>query len=149
MSVRMNPAQFAAHCRKAAARVTVNVIAAESVTLQEADKAALLLSSGPHSTAQLRAAGHPYSRRAPDPSYDAAVINVQSGEFKDAWESAGPTVTGAGVVSKLSNGSKVAGLLDKGTSKMIARPVAEAIVERVQPGRAERLNEAVRSALKP
>lgn len=64
---------------------------------------AVELSSGPHSYADLAALGHPYALRHGSPKLDPNVVNVQSGQFRAAWEVTGPTEQGDAIVAALQN----------------------------------------------
>ena len=132
------PNLLAARLRSAGPAISAALLTAEAITVKEALAAAVRLSSGGHSLAQLRAAGHPYARRAPDPSFDASVINVQSGEFLRAWRSAGPSLVGGVVKSRVVNNSAPAKYMG-GTRTMIARPIDRAIRAAVSPDRNRRL----------
>ena len=137
-------ARAAAHFRRAASRIAPQVVSAEKGTLKEAKADAVKLSSGPHSTAQLRAAGHPYARRAPNAAYDAAIINVQSGRFRAAWKTIAPAAGLGGIVSRLVNGSPEAKYMS-GTKTTIARAVGQRIASDVQPARILRLRRALQA----
>lgn len=86
------------------------------------------LSSGPFTLAQLRKMGHPYARRAPG-ALDPAVINVQSGRFRQDWQADVPRMGDPGDVvrGRISNQSPVADYLQYGTRYMVARPVGLAV----------------------
>ena len=143
----MTPAQFAVKMGQIGNALQSQVLAAECQNLQNADRAAVRLSSGPHSTAQLRAAGHPYARRRPNPAYDAAILNIQGGGFVRDWRTDGPRRGTGGIVSRLTNSNKVVKYL-KGTKNTVARPVVNAIIKAVQPKRKNLLVAAVRAALR-
>lgn len=147
----LTPKQAAAHFRRAATAVPPAIIAAEQVTVKEALTNAGKLSSGPNSAAQLKAAGHPYSRQRPNPAYDAAIINVQSGRFRAAWRGTGPKAIGGIVTSHIVNASPEAKYMT-GTKRMVARPVADAIrasVAASRTARLARLRQALRRVLLP
>ena len=139
--------QAAAHFRRAAQAVPRNTVAAQAQAIKSGLKAAITLSGGPHSTAQLRAAGHPYSRQRPNSAYAAQIINVQTGRFKNAWKGSGPAFSMGILVSHITNDNPEARFLNDGTKNMIARPIAQAIVDAVQPGYAFALQKAVSDAL--
>ena len=139
----MTPAAAAAHFRRAAAAVRPAVIAEEQQAVQQAKAKAVALSSGPHSTAHLRAAGHPYSRRRPDASYDAAIVNFQTGSLRSAWQAALPAVSGDSVVGGVVNRDRAAKYMS-GTKRMIERPVAAAVQRPLRLPRLKRLKSAVR-----
>ena len=144
----MTPHEAALHFHKAAAALRPAVIAEEQVTTQAAKVAAVLLSSGPHSTAHLRAAGHPYARRAPNAAYDAAIINVQTGSFRSAWQTAAPTGGSAKITCGLVNRDKAARYMT-GTATMIERPIQLAVQARVRLPRLQRIHLAVRRIFQP
>jgi hypothetical protein len=129
----LTPKQFAAHLRQIPARAGAAIIAAEQQTVQEGMSAAYQLSSGRNSLA-----GHPYSAARPNPAYNPAIINVQSGRFRAAWKSTGPVSIGGRVVSKIINDSPEAKYMS-GTKRMVARPIATAIRAAVEPDRQKRL----------
>ena len=143
------PRLLATRLRAAGPKISAALLAAEAITVKEAMQAATRLSSGGYSLAQLRAAGHPYARRAPDPSFDAAIINMQSGEFLNAWRSAGPYRVGGVVKSKIVNNSRPAKYMS-GTKTMIARPIDKAILAAVSPDRKKRIariRQAIRKSI--
>ena len=144
----MTPAAAAAHFRRAAAAVRPAVIAEEQQAVQQAKAKAVALSSGPHSTAQLRAAGHPYSRRKPDASYDAAIINVQTGAFRGAWQTASPIGDGSRITGGAVNRDRAAKYMS-GTKNMIARPIGAAVQRSLRLPRLIRLQSAVRRIFYP
>ena len=144
----LTPKQAVAHFRRAASAVQPAVIAAETETVKEALAEAVHLSSGPHSAAQLRAAGHPYGRGNRNVSYAAEIINMQSGAFRTAWSGVNPALSGSRIVSRAVNNSAPAKFLASGTRNMVARPIGNAVQQAVQPGRIARLKQAVRAALK-
>lgn len=147
----LTPKQLAAHFRRAAAAVPSAIVAAEQQTVKDALANAAALSSGGSSLAQLRVAGHPYSRQRPNPAYDAAIINVQSGRFRADWRGQGPRTIGGVVTSHVVNASPEAKYM-QGTRRMIARPIADAIRSSVAASRAARLarlRQALRRVLLP
>ena len=140
------PKQLAAQFRRAAAAVFPAIVAAEKQTATEAEAAGVHLSSGPHSTAQLRAAGHPYSRQRPNSAYDAAIVNMQTGAFAAAWRPVPPSVSGSRVICGAVNRDAAARYM-AGTRFMVARPVAAAVQKSVQPKRVIRLRKAIAKVL--
>lgn len=121
---------------------------AERESAQEALRIARQLSSGPLTTAHLRRMGHPYAKRRPNPAIDAAIINVQTGRFRDAWRIIGPRKTSAGLRTRLVNDSPYAGFLASGTATMIERPIEARLRERVQRQRAQSLVRGIERALR-
>jgi len=94
---------------------------------------ALVRSSGPFSLAELRQAGHPYSARFPNPAYDPATINVQSGDFRENWKKPRPVVGDDNSQAQVTNDDKKADWLINGTKTksgkkiMIPRPIDDAV----------------------
>ncbi len=117
---------------------------AEMRTVRRAQAEARKLSSGTFSTARLRQMGHPYAKRNPRPPQDEAIVNAQSGVFRDAWQTRGVAVDADGTITALVNDSENAGRLVSGRGAAIARPIDVRIVERVQPQRLAFATEAVR-----
>ncbi len=121
-------------------------IRAEKATIEEALKLAQEMSSGVHSLADIARAGHPYSRRAPQPdAYPANVINKQKGLFFRGWRTELPHRVGNEIVSGLRNIDPKAAFME-GTDKMIPRPIAPAVLAIILPKREKRLQEARLSA---
>ncbi len=89
------------------------------------------LSSGPYKTAQLRQMGHPYSRRRPAPPMHPAIINVQTGRFRNSWRIEA-RLTGTRLQLSVDNTSPEARFLLHGTRKMIARPYEQALKNLVE-----------------
>jgi len=141
----MTPKAAALHFRRAEAAVPAAVLAAETEMVKAAKEAAVRLSSGQYSAAQLRAAGHPYARRAPNAAYDAAIINAQTGRFRSAFAPILPVLSGGTVRSAVINNSPEARYMT-GTRSMIARPIAARTQQTVQPARLLRLRRAIRRA---
>lgn len=99
---------------------------AERLVQRAADaglEAAMLWSSGSQSLSDLRRQDHPYARRHGTPLLDPSRINVQSGQFRAAWES-----RGGGLQRSVVNESEVADYM-KGTRSMVSRPIWERIEE--------------------
>lgn len=107
---------------------------------------ALMFSSGPFSLAELAADDHPYSTRSPRPPMHPGIINRQSGEFYESWQSE-RTVGLDELASRTSNDAPYAGFLEHGTSTMIARPLPELVVETAEPWVADRLESPIRAVL--
>jgi hypothetical protein len=147
LRIKATPREAEVLLRRRVEAVDRAVRDSEKATLADALKIAQKLSSGPFTTAMLRALGHPYSRRRPNPPADPAIINVQTGAFRAGWKATGPFNSRGGLVSRLRNLSPYAGFLFSGTSRMIARPIAQAIQGRVRDLRYRRMREAVNRAL--
>ena len=112
-------------------------------TLADVFAAARLYSSGGLSSRRLRQLGHPY-RLGGTPPQDPAVINVQSGEFRAAWE----IVPAAdGLSGSVVNQTPQAEFLRRGTSRMIARPLVERVEEEVMPRHQARVEAALKALL--
>lgn len=142
------PAQAARHFREAATSLPAAVIRDEQETVKEAKAKAVQMSSGPHSTAALRAAGHPYGRRTRNVNYEAAIINAQSGRFRAAWATTAPRLTGGAVICSVVNGSPEAKFM-AGTKNMVARPIADAVKAAIHPRRRQRLILTIKQILSP
>jgi len=112
----------------------------------EALKIARELSSGRFSAAQLALLSHPY-RIGGHPPQDPAIINWQTGEFYRGWRVIGPRAAGGTLTTKLVNESPQARALERGTSRMIARPILIRIQERVQARRRTLYRAAIRRTL--
>ena len=136
-----------AHFSRAATALVRTVLSAEAQTVREANAAAVQAASGPHSTAQLKAAGHPYARRAPNPAFDAAIVNVQSGRFRAAFRAlASRLVSGVVKSSVVNNSPEARFLTGQPTRYMVGRALASRVQRTVQRGRAARIALAVQSA---
>ena len=142
-SIRL--ADAAAHFKRSAAALRANLLSSEAATLKEAKAQAVLFSSGTLTTATLRRMGHPYAVRNPT-APDPGKINVQTGVFRAAFNTQGPTISVGAITSSVSNGSLVAGYLANGTRFMIARPLAVMVQIAVQPARLTRTRRAVARA---
>lgn len=91
-------------------------VAAMKTTVALAVREAQRLSSG-----AFKSKGE-YSRRNPHPPFDPAIINAQSGEFRSAWRGL-TLISSTTVTGRVINASLKADWLDKGTPKMISRPI--------------------------
>jgi len=81
-----------------------------------------------HSLAQLAAMGHPYAKRAPNPPHPPYLIHTQRGNFKARWyarvkRSGDDFTIEVGNTARTRNGLTLLPLLEKGTKKMIPRPI--------------------------
>lgn len=102
--------------------------AVEEAVGAEGARIARRLSSGPYTSAMLRAMGHPYSRRAPHPPAPPSIINVQSGLFARSWRIAA-RVRGLTLNVEIENTAPYARYLLRGTTRMIERPYERALRE--------------------
>ena len=114
-----------------------------SVTDDLLDRA-VELSSGDKSSRELARLGHPYARRHGSPKLDPAIINDQSGRFRDAWRAMPPSVVGRQAVVTLGNDTPYAPHLFGGTKTMFARPLPDRAAE----GLEERVADAIASAMR-
>jgi hypothetical protein len=115
------------HFGKANSSLRTELTAAVRFSLQNGVKLAQLRSSGPYSTAMLRAADHPYATRHGSPKLDPGTINQQSGVFRSSWQTDGPSRSDTPILGLIFNDSEVADYLQFGTRTMFARPIAENI----------------------
>lgn len=144
----MTPKALSARFRRAATLIHPAFIAAEAVTVKEAAAAAIRQSSGTSSTKALRQAGHPFAVRAPNPAFDPAVINSQSGSFRAAWIPVQPSLSGSKIVCGVVNRDRAAKYLS-GTRTMIPRTVGDAVRASVASARRARIVAAVKVVLTP
>lgn len=139
----MNISQVAAALRRKADAIKQRTRDAEADNARRLLDIARAYSSGPFSTRQLRQMGHPYARRNPRPPGNPAVVNRQTGLFRASWR-----------LVKTANGWRVENLApyaryfnDKGTRRMIRRPIMRAIGQKARLLRVRALAEAVRRGL--
>lgn len=99
------------------------------------------LSSGPFSLAELRKRDYPYATRHGSPLLPPAMINAQSGEFREKWRGQ-HTAVAAGGVFQLRNDSSVADFLNAGTPAMFRRPIADVLTVKLADHAEKRVNEA-------
>lgn len=142
-----SPAVIAVVLRRRALALEREVREAEKAAAQHALQIARMLSSGPYSSAQLRRMGHPYSAARPRPPADPAIINRQTGRFLAGWRIQGPRKTTKGLVTKLINDAPQAARLDRGTSRMIARPIRARIMALLAGERRRLHDRAIRKGL--
>ena len=88
---------------------------------------ALAMSSGTLSYADLRAMDHPYAVRHGSTIVDPSIINKHRGDFYDHWREGQALQVSDGVEGRVINDSDVADFLRLGTSKMVPRPIQEAL----------------------
>lgn len=141
--MRVPLAQASAVLRRKAEAIRARTRDAEADNAQRLLNVARAYSSGPFSTATLRRMGHPYARRNPRPPGNPAVVNVQSGRFRQSWR-----------LVKTPSGWRVENLApyakyfsDRGTRRMIRRPILRGIGQAMRRQRERRLREAVRRGL--
>lgn len=96
--------------------------------------------------ARLRGAGL-YAVADPAPPADPSIINAQSGALRSGWQL---TIrrTGDGTETDIRNSVPYFDYLLHGTSKMIARPIIEAILKQSRLERTSRLHSATEQAMK-
>lgn len=125
----MTIVQAKSQVRKVQADLKREAQGAVSRSLTKGKNEARRMSSGPLSLAELRRRDHPYARRhggglwSVMPKRTPAVINVQTGAFRDAWATDRPRADDRTVTGRLSNQDRVADWLRLGTRRMVARPV--------------------------
>jgi hypothetical protein len=143
----MTTRQFANFLATAEARLIDEVRKAETKTINDAKAESIKASSGPHTQAALTAAGHPYSRRAPQTAaYPPGIVNAQSGQFRASWQTQNPILKGRTLVSKCINYDPVKKYLN-GTTLMVARPLNQIVYAAVAARRIARLKTAIKKAL--
>ena len=144
--------------KKAAALLRALPALLEKAALQEqrdslADAQRLLIqqSSGTVSLAELRRMGHPFARRAPQASPDAAIINDQGGAFRKSWRKVAPVRSGDFVTSRVVNTDPKARFMN-GTKTMVKRPIIAAVEAKLKPIRKNRarfyLNQQLQKEMK-
>lgn len=100
-----------------------------------------------HSLADLRRMGHPYATRAPNPPHPAYMIHIQSGGFRAKWY-ARTRVRGDDYILEFGNASgELAEWLERGTTKMIPRPIMATIIRETQDEMQMTHRRAYRAAL--
>lgn len=146
----MTPQQAAAHLVLLEQKVVENIRDAEMETAIHGRAIALSLTSGPFKTAYLRKFRPGlYSKAAPRPPADPALINIQSGLLNRSWQLSQETI-GPHIVTSIFNESEHARFIAASGgpgSKMMKRPIEERIAERLAPVRIRNLSEAIRKAL--
>jgi len=120
---------------------------AELRTLQYGQDLAIQLSQGPFKLRQLRKMGHPYSTKDPRPPLPTAIVNEQTGEYKDSWEV--EMFYGFGdTFGELRNTSPNAHFLEGGTERMIAHSPFEILEKKMEPVRQRNIQQALERAFK-
>lgn len=117
---------------------------AVSRTLTKAKAEARRESSGTFSLKELARKDYPYARRHPSPLLDPARINVQSGEFREHWNTSLPQAGDSIVSGRLYNLSRTADFLDGGTRYMVRRPIADRLADFVHTTAVQELTVAAR-----
>ena len=106
--------------------------------IDELHDEAVRQSSGPLDEAELARMDHPFATRhgSPPINPDPAVINVQSGQFREEWKQSPVERIREGssfdLESSVYNDSPVADFLKYGTEKMFNRPIEEEIGARAE-----------------
>lgn len=149
----MTPREAAAHFRSVPDRLRRELAAAEAESVAELVEHAEDLSSGPHSTAELRQMDHPLAKRHGYPRLDPTIINVQTGGFVSAWRGEGPAESGDGLSSRVFNVDRKARYLEQpdggAKSPMFARHPHERAADETAAAREARLADAIERALTP
>ncbi len=112
--------EFSAEYRRALVR------AVRKITKMAYNKA-LDMSSGDASLYELQMEDHPFATRHPAPLWDPAIINVQSGEFLEAWQIDLPDMDSVEIAGKVWN-DHPHGDFFEGTDKMVPRPIQDVLV---------------------
>jgi hypothetical protein len=131
MPETLTPRQAANQLRRSAKAVVNRIEREERQVAQRALQRAIGLSSGPFSLQELAAMDHPYATRHPRAGLPPAIINVQSGIFRDSWQLEsfrhGFTPYQPSVVFTIRNDTSYATFLKHGTQHMIRRPLDDAL----------------------
>lgn len=144
---RLKPREAAARCRRIADALRTEVMAEAAKIGEDAKAIAVRLSSGPYSAYDLERMGYPYATRHGSPQLPAQIINAQTGRFRQSWYVWGPVFRTGSVVIKLTNLDPVSEFLKYGTERMFARPIDDAIRQRLGKNIARRYTYAIRRAL--
>ena len=137
-----SPQQIALILWRKAQALDRAVRAAEAASADDALAIARELSSGTRTPAQLRAAGHPYRLGGSGP---ALPVNIRTGRFLAGWKVTGPRKSGDGLKTTLLNTDRKARLLQRGTGRMMARPVIERVRMRIKLSRMKRHRAALKA----
>jgi hypothetical protein len=141
----MTPTEASRHFAKVQKTFVKNLVVAESQSVKEAQRQAIVFSSGTITTATLRAAGHPFAVRAPNSAYNPSLINTQGGLFAASWRGIAPVVSPGNIVSSVVNIDPKS-IFMMGTRLMVKRPIGDKVKNAVQPRRLARIRKAVQSA---
>lgn len=145
---RYKPREAAARCRRIADALRDEVTEEAAKIGDDARAIAVALSSGPYDYGQLAYLDHPYATRHGIPQLPAQIINAQTGTFRESWYVWGPVFRAGSVVVKLINSDPTSGYLKYGTERMFARPIDDAIRQRLGKNITRRYQFAIRRALK-
>lgn len=127
------------------------VVQAEQESLKETVDTFHRQSSGGLTRRDLRRMGHPFARSAPQSPVDASKINIGEGTFSREWQQEGIVSNELGTEGSAYNASESARWLatgGKGRSKMVERPIVEAVKQEIQAPRKERLERAYKDAFR-
>ena len=138
--------ELAARLRALPGKMQRNLAAAERKTQKQAYREAVNLSSGTETAQSLARAGHPYSRRAPNSAFDPAQINSRTGLFRSSWVSPPQVIAGRTILTTVLNLSPEAAYME-GTKTMVARPIADEVMKRIEPDRQRRIADAIDKTL--
>ena len=134
------------------------LLRAERDNLRLGLELAVIHSSGPISSEQLKDEDHPYARRHGRALRDPSIINTQSGKFVALWREAGLTHSGGKMSGRVENPGYIvrgrrrwnlAQLLNDGTRLMVPRPIVARVRRELLPRRTARIRQAVKDALIP
>lgn len=154
MKVRCRSSARAAQAyRRLAETYRQQILQAEARTAAELLAAAIEQTSGTISTRQLRRMGHPYALRAPQTPVDPGKSNDQGGGLAQSWQLEPPRIQGERVLTRVVNRHPDARWLKRSTlpgwrGPMVPRPIAAAVLEKIQPQRQQRLRAAAKAALR-
>lgn len=128
--------------------LTRATVAAERENAQDARGELVAASHGSNSTADLRRAGHPYAKRAPNPAYDPSVVNDQGHGFPEGWAAGEPIAdeTGETITSAVVNHHPDAHWIataGEGGSRQVARPIVQRAAAAVRERRKRRVRAGV------
>ena len=104
-------------------------------------------SSGPYSSEMLANMGHPFSKRAAA-GLPREIINLQTGLFRDSWDTTGVQQVGDRLAVQISNSAPYAADLEHGTKYMWSRPIVPSVVRQVSPLFEKRFERAFKDAQK-
>lgn len=134
--------------RRIAADLVTELVAAETASVLEGLELVQEYSAGNLSSNDLARLDHPYATRHGGPQRDPDVVNRQSGDFFDAWETDGPELRGNRLESSIFNTDpKAAEFLEPGTALMFPRHPHEKAAEQLEPRRLARIEAAIDRAL--